>query len=100
SVPPPPCGEGSGVGGVTQPTLLLDAPPSLSLPRKGGGDEQLKDLAAGTLSRLRRLVHPRCRCAHAATPIRSRPHECRYSIVPLHCQCRRHLRAHAFFAFS
>jgi hypothetical protein len=34
---PPPCGEGLGVGGSNQYDRH-DAPPSLTLPRKGGGD--------------------------------------------------------------
>ncbi len=36
SCPPPPCGEGLGVGGTLR--LMLVIPPSLSLPHKGGGD--------------------------------------------------------------
>jgi hypothetical protein len=35
---PPPCGEGLGVGGVVETEVLPFLPPSLTLPRKGGGN--------------------------------------------------------------
>jgi len=34
---PPPCGEGLGVGVAATPSFLV-IPPSVTFPRKGGGD--------------------------------------------------------------
>jgi hypothetical protein len=37
---PPPCGEGSGVGVGATTSLDSRSPPTLTLPHKGGGNDQ------------------------------------------------------------
>src|SRR5690348_438650 len=51
---PPPCGEGLGVGvDVVAPTERLARPPSLALPRKGGGNRPCVRLAQTSPRQLR-----------------------------------------------